>query len=100
MAARCATWRFTDVGDIARILPVGEDHAVWKPCRNRVAVKGAWCDECVTAMLLCPEHEIRRALVEMPDLEERFLRDLSSDPDYITSTRAAQILHERSGIWS
>jgi hypothetical protein len=98
--ARCATWRFTDVGDLTRILPVGGDHKVWRPCRERVPTKGAWCEDCVTAMILCPELEVRRALVEHPGLDERFLRDLTTDPDYITSRRAAVLLHERGGIWS
>ena len=99
--ARCATWRVTDIGELDRILPVGRDHKVWRPCRVRVTEKGSWCTECVAAMLLCPEVEVRRALVEHPGLTETQLRDLTTDPDYITSARAAERLHERpAGIWS
>lgn len=98
--ARCATWRFTDVGDLTRILPVGRDQKVWRPCRTKVAAKGEWCEACVTAMLLCPELEVRRALVEHPGLDQRFLRDLTTDPDYITSSRAAERLQAHADIWS
>ena len=98
--ARCATWRFTDIGELDRILPVGRDHKVWRPCRERVPDKGLWCDDCIAAMILCPEVEVRRAPVEHDGLTDRQLRDLHSDPDYITSARAAEILRTRAGIWS
>jgi hypothetical protein len=98
--ARCATWRFTDVGDISRILPVGDDHEVWRPCRNRVDAHGDWCTECVNALLLCPEIEVRRALVEHPSLSLRSLQDLTTDPDYITQKRATERLQERTGTRS
>lgn len=94
--ARCTTWRFTDVGDISRILPVGHDRKAWAPCRERVAARGAWCEGCINAMLLCPEVEVRRALVEHPGLSDRTLRDLTSDPDYITSHRASELILERA----
>lgn len=94
--ARCATWRFTDVGDLDRILPVGRDHKVWAPCRSKVPARGAWCDECVTAMILCPEVDVRRALVEHDGLTDQQLRDLHSDPDYITSAAAAAKLQQRA----
>lgn len=94
--ARCATWRFTDAGDITRILPVGGDHKVWSPCRERVATKGDWCDGCITAMLLCPDIDVRRALVEHPGLTDHHLHDLTTDPDYVTSYRATEILRERA----
>lgn len=93
---RCATWRFTDAGDITRILPVGADHKVWSPCRERVHTKGQWCDACVNAMLLCPEVDVRRALVEHPGLSDQALRDLTTDADYFTSHRAAETLRERA----
>lgn len=96
LMARCTTWRFTDVGDISRILPVGRDHKVWSPCRSKVATKGAWCEECVNAMLLCPEVDVRRVLVEHPGLSDRILNDLTTDPDYITSHRATELLRERA----
>lgn len=98
--ARCATWRFTDVGDIARILPVGRDHKVWSPCREKVPARGDWCEACVNAMLLCPEQDVRRALVEHPGLSDQTLRDLTTDPDYITSHRAGEILRERTATRS
>lgn len=94
--ARCATWRFTEVGDISRILPVGRDHGVWAPCRERVPDRGAWCEDCINAMLLCPEVEVRRALVEHPGLSDRTLNDLTTDPDYITSHRATELLRARA----
>ena len=97
--ARCATWRFTDVGDVSRILPVGEDHDVWGPCRARVEEPGHWCSECINAMVLCPEQEVRRALVEYEHISALTLQDLSTDSDYITSHRAQERLRTRH-IWS
>ena len=98
--ARCTTWRFTDVGDISRILPVGRDHSVWSPCRERVAARGDWCEKCINAMLLCPEVDVRRSLVEHPGLSDQTLSDLTTDPDYVTSHRATEILRERAAARS
>lgn len=85
---------------MSRILPVGRDHAVWAPCRERVATRGEWCAACINAMLLCPEQDVRRALVEHPGLDNRTLLDLTSDSDYVTSHRATEILRERVAVRS
>lgn len=96
---RCTAWRFLGAPDISQILPVGRDHSVWKPCRNRVADKGAWCEDCVSALLMCPEVEVRRQLVEHEFLTDQQLKFLTTDTDYATQHRATELLSLRDGIW-
>jgi hypothetical protein len=93
--ARCSTWRFTGGSAVDRILPVGRDHSVWKPCFQRVPEAGQWCDDCINALMICPDVEVRRALVEHPPLSTKVLRDLKTDSDYLTQARANERTSER-----
>lgn len=93
--ARCGTWRFLAGAPVDRILPVGGDHRAWKPCFQRVPARGYWCDTCINALLICPEAEVRRALVDYAHLSTDLLTDLKTDSDYLIQARANERLSDR-----
>jgi len=84
MRARCQSWRFIG-GDIPedRHLPVGSDHAAWRPCRAHVDDGQIRCRDCTTSLLTCPNSKIRSALANEPAAETWVLEVLATDGDAV-----------------
>jgi len=83
---RCRSWRYHNVEGHTGHLPGGKCRRCWSPCRNRIP-GDEWadgvrrCEDCVEALLHCPEVAVRRALVEEPGQRDDVLRALLTDPN-------------------
>lgn len=95
---RCRSWRFIG-SDIpaSRHLPVGRDHAVWRPCSEPVDHGQLRCVTCSRALLSCPNSLIRLELAREPEVEMWVLAALATDGDAVVSDVAKGRWEARGG---
>ena len=93
--ARCKSWRFTaSKVDQTKWLPVGRNHKVWRPCREKVPAGSKRCAACEKALILCPSTVIRKALVNEADQNRGVLFQLTTDSAEAISLEAKRRLTE------
>lgn len=83
---RCKLWRYVPDGGGDRMSLPGKDVHQWHPCRETALPGAPGCDACYTALIRCPNPEVRQALAEHPGTPVDVLAVLATDG----TTRIAQ----------
>lgn len=89
--AKCMSWRYTPTPQHASHLP-GECRECWAPCTEKVADRGTRCEACLNAVLACPDHRVRRALLHEDDVDQQTLLMLAQDAYPMIAMAAKQKL--------
>lgn len=92
--ARCTSWRYAAGTGHSGHLP-GGCRDCWHPCRERVPRRGDRCAACLQALLICPDHRVRRALLQERDVPIEVLQALAQDQYPMIALAAQRMLVER-----
>lgn len=88
--AKCISWRYTPTPQHSSHLP-GTCRSCWAPCTARTDAKGRRCDKCLKAIIGCPDHRVRRALLS-EQLDRDTLTLLAQDQYPMIAFAAQQAL--------
>ncbi|TDP89533.1 hypothetical protein EDF62_3264 [Leucobacter luti] len=95
--AKCVSWRYTPTPQHASHLP-GECRECWEPCTEKVVKKRSRCAGCTKAIIACPDHRVRRALLSEENLDRETVEMLAQDQYPMIAVAAQQMLADRWGV--
>ena len=96
----CTSWRFVAVDGHRDHLP-GDCSKCWVACKN-VLTREQWtlgvrrCTDCAHSLVHCPTLQVRKALVEEPNVSDDVIAALVTDSYGPVSMKARRIAGERA----